>query len=66
MHKIRYLDSFGVAYISKEIEKYVGHKNIEANIFRIQIFASVICRFFCVVFIYFMLNSKIITWFIFT
>ena len=31
-----YCDSFGVEYIPKEIEKFIGNKSIITNIFRIQ------------------------------
>ena len=31
-----YFDSFGVEHIPKEIMKFIGNKNIMANIFRIQ------------------------------
>ena len=29
-------DSFGVEHISKEIKKFIGHKNVITNIFRIK------------------------------
>ena len=31
-----YFDSFGIAHIPKEINKFIGNKNIKSNIFRIQ------------------------------
>ena len=39
-----YFDSFGVEHISKEIKKFIGNKNKQANIFRIQAYDSVMCR----------------------
>ena len=33
---ITYFDSFRVEHIPKEIIKFIGHKNVTANIFRIQ------------------------------
>ena len=33
---IFYLDSFGVEHITKEIKTFIGKKNIQTNIFRIQ------------------------------
>ena len=33
---LTYFDSFGVEYISKEIIKLIGNKNIITNIYRIQ------------------------------
>ena len=31
--EIAYFDSFGVEHVPKEIKKFVGNKNIKANIF---------------------------------
>ena len=31
-----YFDSFGVEHIPEEIQKFIGNKNIKANIFRLQ------------------------------
>ena len=56
-----YFDSFGVEYISKEIEKLIGNKNIIANIFRIQAYDSVMCGYFCIGFINFMFNDNSLT-----
>ena len=33
---ITYFDSFGVEHIPKEIIEFIGNKNIEASIFRVQ------------------------------
>ena len=33
--EIIYFDSFGTGYVSKEIEKFIGYKNIKTNICRI-------------------------------
>ena len=35
-----YFDSFGVEHTSKEIIKFIGHKNVIANISRIQAYAQ--------------------------
>ena len=43
---VTYFDSFGVEHIPKEIKIFIGNKNIQANIFRIQTNDSVMCRFF--------------------
>ena len=56
--EIIYFDSFGVEHIPKEIEKFIGHKNIKANIFRIQANNSIMCGYFCIGFIVFMLQGK--------
>ena len=55
-----YFDSFGVEHIPKEIQRFIGNKNIITNIYRIQAYDSIMCGYFCVTFIYFML--KIIFW----
>ena len=34
--KIIYFDSFEVEHVPKVIEKYIGHRVIKTNIFRIQ------------------------------
>ena len=56
--EIVYFDSFGVEHIPEEIKKFIGNRNIKANIFRIQANNSVMCGYFCIGFIDFMLASK--------
>ena len=56
-----YFDSFGVKHIPKEIIKRIGNKNIKTNIFRIQGNESIMCGYFCVAFIDFMLKGKSLT-----
>ena len=55
---LTYFDSFGVEYIPKEIKKFIGNKNVKTNIFRIQAYDSIICGYFCIGFIDFMLKGK--------
>ena len=57
-NEIVYFDSSGVEHVPKEIENFVGHKNIKTNIFRIQSNNSIICRYFCIGFIDFMFVGK--------
>ena len=38
-----YFDSFGIKHISKEIKRFIGNKNMETNIYRIQAYDSVVC-----------------------
>ena len=59
--KIIYLDSFGVEHVPEEIKKFVGNKNIVTIIFRVQANNSVICGYFCIGFIDFMLAGKKLT-----
>ena len=57
-NNITYFDSFGVEHIPKEIKKFVKNKNILANIFRIQAYDSVMCRYFFIGFIDFIFKGK--------
>ena len=59
-NEIVYFDSFGVEHVSEEIKKFVGNKNIKANIFGVQANNSV-CGYFCIGFIDFMLAGKKLT-----
>ena len=52
------IDSFGVEHVHKEIKKFMGHKNIKTNIFRMQADYSIMCGYFCIVFIDLMLTGK--------
>ena len=49
--KLVIFDSFGVEHVSKEIENFIGHKNIKTNIFRIQTNNSIMCGYCCIGFI---------------
>ena len=58
-----YLDSFRVEHVPEEFKEFIGNKNIKANtllilIFRIQASNSIICGYFCIVFIDFMFAGK--------
>ena len=44
--------------IPKEIKKLIGNKNVIRNIYRIQAYDSMMCRYFCIGFIDFMLKGK--------
>ena len=57
-NEITYFDSFGVEHVPKEIEKFIGHKNIKTNIFRIQVDNSIMCGYFCIGFIDFIFAGK--------
>ena len=56
--KVTYFDCFGVEHILKESRKFIGNKNIIINIYRIQAYDSVMCGYFCIGFIDFMLKGK--------
>ena len=61
-----YIDSFGVEHIPKEINKFIRSKELEhvvrndikTNIFRIQAHDSIMCGYFCIEFINYMLKGK--------
>ena len=57
-NKVIYFDSFGIEHIPKEINKSIGNNNIESNIFRIQAYDSIMCGYFCIEFINYMLKGK--------
>ena len=48
-----YFDSFGVEHIPNEIKTFIGSKDIISNIFRL-----IMCGYFCIAFIDFMLVGK--------
>ena len=60
---------FGVEHILKEIKEFISrplssasqNKNIITNIFRIQAYDSIMCEWFCIGFIDFMLAEKKLT-----
>ena len=56
--EIVYFDSFGVKHVTEEIKKFVGNKNIIANIFPVQAKDSIMYAYFCIGFIDFMLVGK--------
>ena len=59
--EIVYFDSFGVEHLPGEIKEFVGNKNIIANIFQLQANNSVMCCYFYIGFIDFMLAGKKLT-----
>ena len=57
-NKVIYFDNFGIEHIPKEIHKFINNNNIESDIFRIQAYDSIMCGYFCIEFITYMLKSK--------
>ena len=55
---LTYFDSFWVEHIPKEIRKLIGSKTIITNIYRIQAYHSIMCGYFCVGFIDFVLKGR--------
>ena len=56
-----YFDSFGVEHISKEIKILIDKTIVVTNIFRIRAYDSIMCGYFCIGFIDFMLKGKTLT-----
>ena len=67
-NEVIYFDSFGIEHVPKEINKFIrskelgsavgNNKKIKANIFRIQAYDSIMCGYFCIEFINYMLKGK--------
>ena len=66
-NEVIYFDSFGVEHIPKEINKFIGNSDttkssaialIKSNIFKIQAYDSIMCEYFCIEFINYMLKGK--------
>ena len=51
-------DSFGSKHIPKEIKKLIENKNVKANIYRIQAYDSIMCGYFCIGYIDFILKGR--------
>ena len=69
INHVTYSDSFGVEHIPKEVRTFIDrhsssalhNKNIKTNIFRMQAYDSIMCGYFCIEFIGFMLPGKTLT-----
>ena len=57
-NEIVYFHAFGVEHVPEETKEFIGNKNIIANIFRVQANNSIMCRYFCIGSIDFMLAGK--------
>ena len=60
-NSVIYFDSFCVEDIPKEIKAFINNKNVITNIFRIKAYDSIMCGYFCIGFIDFMLARKTLT-----
>ena len=58
INNVTYFDSSGVEHLPKEIKVFIKNKNIKTNIFRIQVYGSIMCGYFCIGFIDFILKGK--------
>ena len=57
-NEIVYFDSFGVEHTPEEIKNFICNRNIKANVFRVQPNNSIMCDYFCIGFIDFILAGK--------
>ena len=57
-YMVVYLDSFRIEYIPQEVLNKIKHKSITHNIFRIQDDDSIMCGFYCIAFIEYMIAEK--------
>ena len=55
---VTYFDSFEVEHILKETTKFIGNGNVKTNDYRIQPCDWIMCGYFCIGFIDFMLKGK--------
>ena len=59
---VTYFDSFSVEHIPKEVKAFIDRSlSITTNIFRIQAYNLMMCRYSCIGFIDFMLAGKTLT-----
>ena len=63
-NNVTYFDSFDVEHIPKEIKNFINKSIVVTNIFGIQAYDSVMCGYFCIGFVDFMLKGKILTNFV--
>ena len=53
-----HFDNFQTEHIPQEIKRLIGNKNIITNIYRIQVYHSIMYGYFCIGLIDFILKSK--------
>ena len=57
-NNVNYFESSGVEHDQKEIKKFIGTKDIITNIYRIKAYDSIMCGYFCIELIDFVLKGK--------
>ena len=60
-NNVTYFNSFEVEHMPNEIKKFIDKYTVVTNIFRMQAYDSVMCGYFCIGFIDFMLKGKSLT-----
>ena len=56
-----YFDSFGIEHIPKETKHVIGNKEIKVNTLRIQAYDSIMRGYYCIEFINYMLEGKMLS-----
>ena len=59
-NKVNYFDNFGVEHIPKEVKDFIGNKDIKTNMFRVQVYDSIMRGYFCILLIEFILKRLIL------
>ena len=59
--EIVYFDTFDIEHVTEEVTDFIGNKNIIANIFWVHVNNSVMCGYFYIGFMDFMLARKKLT-----
>ena len=57
-NNVTYFHSLGVEHNPKVIKKFIDKSTTITNIFRMQVYDSITCGYFCIGFINFMLKGK--------
>ena len=61
-NNVTYFDSFGAEHIPKEIKAFIDRSlSIATNVFRVQAHDPIMCGYFCIGFINFVLAGKTLT-----
>ena len=60
-NSVNYIDSFAVEHFLRGINSFINKLTIVRNIFRKQASDSIMCGYFCIAFIDFMLARKTLT-----
>ena len=60
-NNVTYFDSFGAEHIPNEIKIFIKNKVIKTNVFWIQAYDSIMCGYFCIGFINFVLKGESLT-----
>ena len=58
---VTYFGSFGIEHIHKQVKISIGNRNIISNIYRIQNYDSIMCGYFCIGFIDYMIKGNSLT-----